>query len=171
MSALYHAIRFISDPGVEGLHKLRQDGTVEAYADPLKGWSVPTIGFGTTVYPDTRRKVGKGDVRTQRECFLYLMAWLENVALPASRLIPLWGRMTQFQQAALLSFTYNLGPFYQKPSRQSITALCDASSRWDEDDYVREVFVKYRNPGSNVEAGLKKRRLAEAELWLGGGSS
>jgi hypothetical protein len=35
--------------------------------------------------------------------------------------------------------------------------------KWDE---IEETFLKYRNPGSNVEVGLRRRRQAEADLFL-----
>jgi len=34
--------------------------------------------------------------------------------------------------------------------------------RWNE---VPNALYLYRNPGSNVEAGLARRRKAEGELW------
>jgi lysozyme len=34
--------------------------------------------------------------------------------------------------------------------------------KWDE---IEETFLKYRNPGSNVEVGLRRRRQAEADLF------
>ena len=70
--------------------------------------------------------------------------------------------MNENQQGALLSFAYNLGAnFYGGRSFATITKVLK-EKKWNE---VPEVLKLYRNPGSNVEVGLLKRRGAEGRLW------
>lgn len=156
-SAVELAAAFIANS--EGLRK-------KAYPDPLRGWDTPTIGWGTTVYPDGTT-VKKGDVRTREYLRSCLMHFIEMKCVPALKRIPTWAQMNDYQRAALISFGYNLGPyFYKAENRESITRLCDHPEWWDDIGTVCDTFAKYRNPGTNVENGLRKRRLMEANLFL-----
>jgi hypothetical protein len=79
--------------------------------------------------------------------------------------VPGWKEMTDNQRSALVSFAYNLGAaFYGAVGFETI------SKRLKEKDWQRvpEAMMLYRNPGSNFEAGLKRRREAEGKLWSQG---
>ncbi|MGM3308097.1 glycoside hydrolase family protein [Anabaena sp. WFMT] len=135
---------------------------LEAYPDPNSGDKPITIGWGTT-----RKKDGSewqlGEKITKEEAEELLISQLENNYLPSLQKIPVWNELNPNQQGALLSFGYNLGAnFYGAPNFESITRVLK-NKQWSE---IEETFVKYRNPGSNVEAGLRRRRLAEAKLFL-----
>ena len=39
----------------EGYHNKLSDGRAQAYPDPIYGWDIPTIGYGTTKYPDSSK--------------------------------------------------------------------------------------------------------------------
>lgn len=104
-----------------------------------------------------------GERITQQEADDLLMMQLENNYLPPLQKIPVWNELNANQQGALLSFGYNLGAnFYGNSSFQSMTRVL-RDKKWDE---IEETFLKYRNPGSNVEVGLRRRRQAEADLFL-----
>ena len=149
----------------EGYAKQRADGTAEAYADELHGWEVATIGYGTTRYPDDR-PVKRGDVITHAQAEEYLLETLKHTYKKALEKIPTWTQMNTHQRAALYSFAYNLGAnFYQGSNFDSITRVCDSPNRWSDKAWVEEQFVKYRNPGSSAEAGLRRRRIAETNLF------
>ena len=149
----------------EGYTKARPDGSAEAYADPIAGWQLPTIGYGTTRYPDGQR-VRQGDVITRAQAEAYLKDDVERQCRPSLERIPTWGQMNNHQRSALYSFAYNLGPgFYGGDDFASITRVCDSPERWSDKAWVSEQFVKYRNPGSAAEAGLRRRRQAEADLF------
>ena len=135
---------------------------LNAYRDPLSGNLPITIGWGTT-----KKRDGSnwelGESITQQEADDLLMLQLENSYLPPLQKIPVWNELNANQQGALLSFGYNLGAsFYGNSNFSSITRVL-RDKKWDE---IEETFLKYRNPGSNVEAGLRRRRQAEAKLFL-----
>lgn len=149
----------------EGYAEALADGRAKAYADPLKGWDVPTIGYGTTRYPDGV-KVRKGDIINQRQAEDYLIDHVDKSCRGPLEKIPTWQRMNSNQQAALYSFAYNLGSyFYRGDNFESITRVCDSPDRWKDHRWIAAQFVKYRNPGTSVEEGLRRRRLAEADLF------
>lgn len=151
----------------EGYHKKLPDGRAVAYPDPNpeNGWDVATIGYGTTIYPDGR-KVQKGDIITRREAEEFLIWEVTQKCKAALEKIPTWNQMNDNQRAALFSFAYNLGAYFYKGSNfSSITKVCDSPSKWSNKDWIEEQFVKYRNPGTEVEIGLRRRRVKEANLF------
>ena len=149
------ALRLIKE--FEGCH-------LEAYADPLHGWSVATIGYGTTRYADGR-KVQKGDKITAVEAERLLENTIDRIAKHLAVVIPHWIGMLATQQSALISFAYNLGTyFYGNPGFNTITT-CLRDKAWSK---VPAALELYRNPGTNVEAGLLRRRRAEGALWSKG---
>ena len=149
----------------EGYHNKLEDGRAQAYADPRVGWEVPTIGWGTTRYPDGS-KVRQGDVITPefaRQCLLHEM---EQTCRKKLEAIPTWLSMNDNQRGALYSFAYNLGAnFYKRSGFASITRVVDSPERWEDVGWITAQFEKYRNPGTKVEEGLRRRRLAEATLF------
>lgn len=133
-----------------------------AYPDPLSGGLPITIGWGST-----KKRDGSpwymGDTISKQEAHELLIYQLETSYLPNLMKIPCWGELNPNQQGALLSFGYNLGSnFYGASNFESMTRVL-ANRDWAN---IRETFIKYRNPGSNVEQGLRRRREAEAELFL-----
>jgi GH24 family phage-related lysozyme (muramidase) len=140
---------------------------LEAYADPLHGWSVATIGYGTTRYEDGR-KVQKGDKITTTEAERLLEYAVDKIAKHLATVIPHWIGMLVTQQSAIISFAYNLGTyFYGNPGFNTITT-CLRDKKWKE---VPDALKLYRNPGTDVEAGLLRRRVAEGDLWSQGKTS
>ena len=138
----------------------------QAYADPIHGWAVPTIGYGTTVYPNGQ-KVRQGDTVNPTQAEEYLIHHIEATARPDLERIPTWGQMNDNQRGAIYSFAYNLGSaFYGNGAFGSITRVCDSVDRWTDLPWIAEQFVKYRNPGTSAEAGLRRRREAEAKLFV-----
>jgi GH24 family phage-related lysozyme (muramidase) len=137
---------------------------LNAYPDPLTGGLPITIGWGST-----RDKNGQpfqmGDKITQQEADELLISQCKNQFLPALRKIPHWSEMSDGKRGALLSFAYNLGAgFYGGDNFNTITKRLK-NKEWD---LVPDALFLYRNPGSNVEAGLARRRKAEGESWKKG---
>jgi GH24 family phage-related lysozyme (muramidase) len=132
---------------------------LDAYADSLHGWDVPTIGYGST------HGVKRGDRITQSQADGMLAAEVERVADKLANSVPAWKEMSTNQQGALISFAFNLGPnFYAANGFETI------SKRLSEKDWkaVPAALELYRNPGTSAEAGLLRRRKAEGALWAEG---
>ena len=137
---------------------------LNAYPDPLSGNLPITIGWGCT-----RKKDGSpfkmGDTITQAEADELLIEECKHMFLPSLRKIPHWNEMSDGKRGALLSFAYNLGAgFYGGDNFNTITKRLK-NKEWD---LVPDALFLYRNPGSNVEAGLARRRKAEGEAWKKG---
>ena len=137
---------------------------LNAYPDPLSGNLPITIGWGCT-----RKKDGSpfkmGDSITQAEADELLIDECKKHFLPSLRKIPYWSEMSDGKRGALLSFAYNLGAgFYGGDNFNTITKRLK-NKEWD---LVPDALYLYRNPGSNVEAGLARRRKAEGEAWKKG---
>jgi GH24 family phage-related lysozyme (muramidase) len=146
------ALKLIKD--FEGCH-------LEAYPDPLSGGDPWTIGYGTTRYQDGRR-VSPGDKINAIEADLLLRREVDRIAEKLRATVPYWVQMADHQKCALISFAYNLGSsFYGTTGFETI------SRELREKDWpaVPDALLLYRNPGSNVEAGLKRRRVAEGDIW------
>jgi lysozyme len=146
--------------GIE-LIKEFEDCILTAYKDPHTGNLPITIGWGST--KDFDGKPFKfGQKITQQyadDLFLYQ---IENEFLPALKRIPYWSEMNENQQGAILSFAYNLGAnFYGNTDFNTITRVLK-NKEWNK---VPDALYLYRNPGTNVELGLTRRRKAEGYLW------
>ena len=134
---------------------------LDAYLCPAK---VPTIGWGSTRYPDGR-PVKLGDKINRIEADMMLRQEVDRIAAQLSRDVPHWKEMASGQQSALVSFAYNLGAgFYGAKGFETITARL-RDKEWAK---VPDALLLYRNPGSSFEAGLRRRREAEGKLWLQG---
>jgi GH24 family phage-related lysozyme (muramidase) len=146
------ALKLIKD--FEGCH-------LDAYKCPAGVW---TIGWGNTRYQDGR-PVKQGDSINRIEADMMLRQEVDRIAAKLAKDVPGWREMTDNQRSALVSFAYNLGAgFYGAVGFETI------SKRLKEKDWQRvpEAMMLYRNPGSNFEAGLKRRREAEGKLWSQG---
>jgi lysozyme len=138
-----------------------EDFSPTAYYDPLTGGLPITIGWGSTKDMDGKPFKISDKINIQNANLL-LEHQLKNDFLPALQKIPHWEEMNDNQRGALLCFAYNLGrDFYGSPDFNTITRVLK-EKKWDE---VPEALKLYRNPGTNVEAGLLRRRIAEGELW------
>ena len=137
---------------------------LSAYPDPLSGNLPITIGWGST-----RRKDGSpfkmGYKITQAEADELLISQCKSQFIPALQKIPHWNEMSDGKRGALLSLAYNLGAgFYGGDNFNTITKRLK-NKEWD---LVPDALYLYRNPGSNVEAGLARIRKAEGEAWKKG---
>jgi len=134
---------------------------LKAYYDPGTGGLPITIGWGST-----SRMNGQpfriGDTITQEEADKLLYESLLKKYLPQLERIPHWENMNDNQRGALLSFAYNLGAyFYGGANFETITRVLK-NGEWNK---VPDALYLYRNPGSRVEEGLRKRRIEEGNLW------
>jgi lysozyme len=135
---------------------------LEAYPDPLTGGLPITIGWGST--RDENGKPFKlGTKISQATADNLLISQIKNEFLPPLTKIPYWNQMNMNQRGALLSFAYNLGArFYGSSGFNTISRVLK-NKQWNK---VPDALYLYRNPGTNVEAGLARRRKAEGNLWM-----
>jgi len=132
-----------------------------AYNDPHTGGLPITIGWGSTKDFDGKPfKLGRNI--TQKYADELFEHQLKTEFLPKLKQIPYWGEMNGNQRGALLCFAYNFGgDFYGHSNFDTITRVLK-NKEWSK---VPEVLKLYRNPGSSVEKGLLRRRIAEGTLW------
>lgn len=76
---------------------------LKAYLCPS---GIPTIGYGTTMYPDGQ-KVGLGQTCTVGQAEAWLVHAVERCASSISAMVHV--NLTQGQMDAMVSFTYNVG--------------------------------------------------------------
>jgi GH24 family phage-related lysozyme (muramidase) len=127
------------------------------------GVGVATIGYGATFYQDGRAVAFGDPCLSEQEGEDLLKYHLQYFWGIQEVSIPYWEEMSDGQKGCLLSFSFNIGAhFYGSGGCNTITgALRD--KRWGD---VPDALRLYVNPGTSVEAGLRRRREAEIELWL-----
>ena len=132
-----------------------------AYPDPATGDKPWTLGWGFTSLNDALIK--KGDSISREDADALLDNWIETKVVPAlARSVPGWKSLPLARQNALVSFAWNVGwGFYGAAGFETISK-CLRESNYDA---VPAALMLYINPGSNVEAGLRRRREAEGKLW------
>lgn len=150
----------------EGIKLIKEFEGLElkAYPDPGTGGAPWTIGWGNTRYLDGF-PVRAGQTITAAQADTLLLDTLTRQVIPALERIPFWKEMSPKQQGALMSFAWNLGwGFYGQEGFKTISARLKERA-WQ---FVPEALMLYRNPGTRVEAGLRRRREAEGKLWREG---
>jgi lysozyme len=134
---------------------------LEAYPDPETGGEPWTIGWGSTTYGDGAR-VKQSDRISQELADALLAGRLERDCQLLAQRIPRWQQLSVNQRAALLSFTYNCGPnWFGSSGFSTVTKALQAGVL----EQVPAALMLYVNPGGPSEAGLRRRRKAEAALW------
>ena len=153
----------LPEPGIK-LIKEFEGCHLKAYYDPLSGGLPITIGWGSTRRKDgTRFMIGNTITQEEADDLLYFQ--LRREFIPALQKIPYWSEMNDEMRGSLLSFAYNLGAgFYGSSGFTTITRVLK-NKEWNK---VPAALELYRNPGSKVEAGLRRRRIAEGKMWSEG---
>jgi len=133
---------------------------LEAYYCPA---GVPTIGYGSTRLIDG--PVRMGDKITQQMADEMLQNEVENLFAPGVfTLLPMAKKWRPEQQAAIVSFAYNvgLGALEESTLRKRLLAGEDANK------VVIEELPRWNKAGSKVLEGLVNRRKDEVALFTGG---
>jgi len=121
---------------------------------------VPTIGYGSTFYPD-KSNVKMGDVlRDKEEAEVLLINTLVDFDIYVSKYTKSVN-LTQYQFDALVSFAFNCGLGNLSKS----TLLKKVLTNPNDKDIALE-FAKWNKAGGKVLQGLVKRRQKEAELYF-----
>ena len=129
-----------------------------AYVCPA---GVVTIGWGFTKWGD--RPVQLGETVSREIADAMLSDLIESKIVPAlAQTVPGWKTLPPNRQNALVSFAYNVGWHFCGSSDFVSISRCLRESDYDA---VPAAMMLYINPGSNVEAGLRRRREAEGKLF------
>ncbi|MBM5818423.1 MAG: hypothetical protein FJ083_18225, partial [Cyanobacteria bacterium K_Offshore_surface_m2_239] len=132
-----------------------------AYPDPASGGEPWTIGYGFTTLAGQPVRQGETISRSQAET--ELRRQVADLDHHLGGTIPHWGEMTSNQRCALLDFAWNLGAEFYGDSADFATISRALRNRdWGQ---VPSALLLYCDPGTAVEAGLRRRRQAEADLW------
>jgi lysozyme len=128
---------------------------LEAYICPA---AVPTIGFGSTFYPDGRR-VKLGDKITLQEAESILLHDIKRFEKEVRNAVKI--EITNNQLSALISFVYNVGASAFRKS----TLLRKVNAN-PTDLTIHNEFMRWTRAGGKVLPGLVKRRAEESKLYF-----
>lgn len=121
---------------------------------------VPTIGYGSTFYPNGG-KVKMGDkLNDEKEAEFLLHKTVERFENGVNRLLDKTS-VTQSQFDALVSFAFNLG----LGNLEKSTLLRKVKTN-PNDPSIADEFLRWNKAGGKVLAGLTRRREAEAKLYF-----
>jgi len=139
----------------ERMHRIGDDGLVHPYRDQGGFW---TVGVGHLLSRDRSLPEGTFAPITVAVAELLYQRDLERTARAVARLIA--GPLTANQWAALISFTFNLGP-----GNLEISTLRRRVNRGDIEG-AADQFPRWRFIDGRPSAGLLARRNRERELFL-----
>ncbi len=128
---------------------------LEPYLDVAK---VPTIGIGTTKYPDGRVVTMNDPPITEAQAQSFLKNHLEGDCKAVSGLVKVTLNDNEF--AALVSFAYNVG----RNALASSTLLKKLNS--GDREGAADQFLRWDHAAGIQVAGLTRRRQAERALFL-----
>lgn len=132
---------------------------LRAYPDPASGGEPFTIGWGATIYQDSA-PVKRGDRITQAQADALLDHHLRHYAAGLKLLLIGWDGWGANQQAALVSWAYNVG--LGAVGGSTLRREVNAGKSLQEVAAVQ--LLRWIDKGSAVEAGLRRRRRAELSL-------
>jgi len=120
---------------------------------------VPTIGYGTTFYPNGKRVTMEDPPITEEQANNFLVPTLQNFA----KYVDSFCRddINQNQFDALTSFCYNVGPTNMKKS-----TLLRKVNKDPNDPSIADEFRKWGKSKGKVLKGLTRRREAELKLYF-----
>lgn len=130
----------------------------KAYPDPQSGGAPWTIGVG-----HTGPEVHEGLEWTDEQIDEALRKDAEEAALTVERYVT--APLTQNEFDALVSMAFNLGSKCFKLHDGSHSTMCRLLNEGQKEHAAQEI-LKWCSPGTSVEAGLKRRRTAEQQLFL-----
>ena len=125
------------------------------------GAGVPTIGYGTTRYPDGRAVTMQDPEITLEQGEQYYNNDIQKIETTL-RGVDGFNDMSLAQQAGLTSFAYNVGtgPFTQPTGYETFQAAFKSGNT----NQMADAMDLYINKGTKNEAGLRRRRTAERGL-------
>lgn len=128
---------------------------LKPYLDSVK---IPTIGIGTTVYPNGKKVTMQDPPITKDQAYEYLRDHLNKDCAAVEKMLKVVVNDNEF--GALVSFAYNVGT----AALQSSTLLKKLNA--GDKKAAADQFLKWDHAGGVVVAGLTRRRNAERSLFL-----
>lgn len=121
---------------------------------------VPTIGYGTTIYPNGVRVKMSDKSITEAVATTYLLAYIEKNIYPGLN-AALKVKLNDNRYSALCSLIYNIGigAFRRSTLLKVVNAAPGVHG-------IRDEFAKWNKAGGKVMTGLVSRRKSEADLYF-----
>lgn len=157
LDVLKEVTDYASQPNIEGLHDLQDDGLVYPYHDDV---GYPTIGYGTLLSHVAWADLSQWQPRTVSECWDALRDEMDKKMQHALAISPILGdEVNAWRLVAITDFIYNLGQGAYEGS--TLRKRIDAE-QWQ----LANVEIKrWNRAGGKVLRGLDNRRKDEAK-WL-----
>ena len=128
---------------------------------------VPTIGYGTTFYPNGRKVTMRDAPITKETALQYLIFIADLFAKDVTSLVK--SKVNQNQFNALVSFAYNLGSDIDAddiPEGLGDSTLLKKVNRNPNDPAIATEFKKWNKSNGSVSSGLVKRRAKESIIYF-----
>lgn len=119
---------------------------------------VPTIGYGSTRYPNGKKVMLGEKLTGEKEATQLLLSTLAPYEAAVNKHLPI---LNQCQFDALVAFSYNVGTGALIKS----TLLKKAKVN-PNDPSILDEFLKWNKAGGKVLTGLTNRRREEANLYF-----
>lgn len=148
-------MREVNRAGIE-LIKSFEGLSLKPYLCPA---NIPTIGYGTTRYPNGSRVTLSDKPINEKQAEAYLIHEVRKIAQTVEKLVKVPVNDNEF--AALVCFAYNVGTEAFKKS--TLLKLLNASA---DRVAVADQFLRWNKAGGKELAGLTRRRQAERSLFL-----
>lgn len=118
-----------------------------------------TIGYGTTINPETGLPIKKGDVITKEKALAWLRLNTAALETQIKKIVKVPINANQLTALTSLAYNIGMGAF----SRSTLLRLLNNGT---EKNLVAAQFIRWNKVKGQVVDGLTKRRKLEAELFL-----
>ena len=153
----------MADNYAQDFYRQKRDALIKDFekfrAEPyLDSELIPTIGYGTTAYPDGTKVTLNDPSITEETANSYFQTHINEFNDHISK-APGFGDLDEATQAALGSFAYNTGPnvFTAPKGYETLQAAVKSGDK----QQIADAMKLYNNGGL---AGLVRRREAEIDL-------
>lgn len=118
-----------------------------------------TIGYGTTINPETGLPIKKGDVITKEKALAWLRINTAALETQIKKLVKVPINANQLTALTSLAYNIGMGAF----SRSTLLRLLNNAT---EKNLVAAQFIRWNKVKGKEVPGLTNRRKLEAELFL-----
>lgn len=129
---------------------------LRAYQDTGNIW---TIGYGTTINPETGLPIKRGDVISKDQALAWLRINIAGLERQIKRLVKVPINANQLTALTSLAYNIGIGAF----SRSTLLRL--VNNRADK-NLIAAQFIRWNKVKGQEVPGLTRRRQLEAELFL-----